>query len=131
MKQPDFDDDKYDGQTFAPFSIQDLRDSEGGDVRLIFGDWDWFRETHGEDTIDDYYFNGYGVQGLVQAARHKAGMEVMPDSINYNSEGDTCFIQFEDFEDAVKTANLSAEMINDGATLREMIAIAREHGYED
>ena len=90
-----------------------MLDSEWEDVRLSFHDWDWFEEQYGSDTIDDYYMNGYGIEGLVKAARLSAGMEPEPELIEYNSEGDTCYIHFTDLQEAIFTAGLSSTMIKD------------------
>jgi hypothetical protein len=131
MKTPTFDTTGADKTTFAPFILIDARSSQWKDVRLSFSDWDWFEATHGSDTIDDYYFNGYGVQGVVQAARLAAGLEPEAEGIDYDSEGDACFIHFRNFEEAVRTAELAAATIADSTALRRMIVLAREKGFED
>ena len=59
--------------------LTDARESECQDVRLCFHDWDWFRDTYGSESVEDYYFNGYGVEGLVKAARVAAGVEAEED----------------------------------------------------
>jgi len=131
MKTPTFDADGKDKTTFAPFMLVDGRNSKWKDVRLSFHDWAWFDTKYATDKIDGYYLNGYGIQGLVQAARVAAGLPTEAEGIHYDSEGDTCFMHFTDFDEAVRTAELAAEMINDPAKLREMIRVARENGLED
>ena len=61
MKEPSYDEDGSDGETFAPFILNNCLDTEWKDVRLVFGDWDWFEEKYGSEVIDGYYFNGYGI----------------------------------------------------------------------
>ena len=68
MSTPNFDANGIDRTTFAPFALIDARTSKWKVVRLSFHDWGWFKATYGSETIDDYYFNGYGVEGLVKAA---------------------------------------------------------------
>ena len=131
MKQPTFDSDGVDESTFFPFTLENMMDSEWKCVLLSFGEWDWFTEKHGSDTINDYYMNGYGVEGLVKAARHSAGLEAEPDSIDFDSEGDFCRIEFSDMNDAVETANLTSTMISDATALSKAIVVARENGFED
>ena len=131
MKKPQFDEHGCDATTFAPFELEDCLNTEWKDVRLAFCDWQWFQDNYNSDTVDNYYMNGYGVEGLVKACRFSAGLEVEPDSIHYNSEGDTCYIHFTDLSDAVATANLSSTMINSIDNLTKGIQVAREHGFED
>jgi len=120
-----------DKTTFAPFELIDCRDTEWSDVRLSFSDWSWLHETHGTDTIDDWYLNGYGVQGLVLAARVAAGLNAFPEGLEPNSEGDTCFIHFEDLDLAVETAQLGQAMIGDRDKVTALVAVARENDLED
>jgi hypothetical protein len=128
---PTFDAHGKDSTTFAPFVLQDCRSAEWKDVRLSFSDWDWLQAKVGGDSIDDYYLNGYGIQGLVQAARIGAGLEPSCEGMDLNSEGDTCYIHFTDFDQALITAKLASEMINDDATLRRTVAVAKENGLDD
>ena len=109
----------------------DARDTEWSDLRLSFNDWAWFDATHGTDTIDDYYMNGHGLQGLVLAARVAAGLEAYPEGLEPNSEADTCYMHFGDLETAVETAQLAQEMIRDRKKLEAIIVVAREHDLED
>ncbi len=131
MKTPHFGTDGWDRTTFAPFVLIDARNSEWKDVRLSFHDWSWFKNTYGTDTIDDWYFNGYGVEGLIKAARLAADLDPECDGIDYDSEGDACFIHFKDLDEAIKTAELSVEMISDKTKLSQMIVLGRENGFED
>jgi hypothetical protein len=130
MTTPTFVDGK-DGTTFAPFVLFDCRDSEWNDVRLSFSEWSWFEEQFGTDTIDDYYFNGYGVQGILLAARIQAGLDPYGDGMEPNSEGDTCYIHFPDLESAVDTAKLALAAISDRSLLEALITIARDNDLED
>ncbi len=68
-------------------------------------------------VIDDFYLNGYGIQCLVMACRMKAGLNVEEDGIEYNSEGDTCFIHFEQLDDASRTAELLQPVLCDKTKL--------------
>ena len=109
MTTPNFDSKGIDEVTFAPFTLTDARASKWKDVRLSFHDWDWFTAAYGSDTVEDYYFNGYGVEGLVKAARLAAGAEPYAEGIDYNSEGDACFVHFADLAEAVKRPNCPSE----------------------
>lgn len=131
MITPSFDSNQRDELTFAPFVLEDCRDTESQDVRLSFFNWDWLQQKYGSDSVDDYYLNGYGVEGLVKATRLLNNLEPEPDFIEFNSEGDTCYIHFTNFEEALKTAELCAAMMADISSLKRAIAAAREHGFED
>jgi hypothetical protein len=131
MSQPQFDSTGFDRQTYAPFVLQNALETKWKDVRLSFDNWDWLEETYGTDTIDDYYLNGYGIERLVMAGRLSAGLPPEPDTIHYNSEGDTCYIHFTDLAEAVRTAELAAEMLQERERLVAMIALARENGFEE
>ena len=115
--------DDVDSTTFAPFSLIDCRQSEWPGVRLSFGDWDWLLEKLGTDTVDGYYMNGHSLQGLVLAARVHAGLEAYPAGVEPASEGDTCFIIFDDLATAVETARLASAMINDRSRIEQMIQV--------
>ena len=123
--------DGHDKTTFAPFELIDCRDTEWGDVRLSFNDWSWLNETYGTDTIEGYYLNGYGVQGLVLACRIAAGLDAYPDGLEPNSEGDTCFLHFSDLDVAIETIQLAQDMIGDRDKIAAMVAVARDHDLED
>ena len=131
MSTVNFNRDGIDKETFAPFKLINALDTEWKDVRLSFSAWDWLQELVGSDSVDDYYLNGYGIQSLVMACRLDAGLEVWPEGIEYNSEGDTCYIHFSSLDDAVQTAQLAAEMIKDHTRIVAMIAVARENDFED
>lgn len=123
--------DNQDKTTFFPFILIDNRDSEWSDVRLSFSDWEWFKEKYGTDTINDYYINGYGIQGLVLASRIAAGVEPFPDCMDPDSEGDTCLFIFEKLSGAVETAQFACQMINNINNIKKMIIVAREHNLEE
>lgn len=128
---PTFDSEGIDRTTFAPFVLYDCRDTEYGDLRLEFSDWDWLHDFCGGDSIEDYYLNGPGVEGLVMATRLLNGLEADSDSMDPNSEGDTCYIHFANFDEAVQTAELCAAMIKDHDLLRQAAATAEENGFGD
>ena len=100
-------------------------------MRLSFNDWSWLASRYGTDSIDSYYLNGYGVQGLVQAVMIAAAIQVLEDRIHFNSEGDTCCIHFKDLDVAVRVAQAASSMIKDVEEIKRMIKIARTHGLED
>lgn len=131
MKKPKFDAEGVDNKTFAPVQLINAMDSEWKDIRLCFADWEWLHRICDGDTVDDYYLNGYGIQGLVMACRLNAGLEVEAEGIDYNSEGDACYIHFENLEDAVETAQLLVAMLKSPAKMLAMIEVARENGFED
>lgn len=129
--QPKFDAEGVDRTTFAPFVLHDCRQTEWEDLRLEFTDWDWLHERCDGDTIDDYYLNGPGVEGLVMAARLLNGLDADSDTMDPDSEGDACLIHFSDFDEAVRTAEISARMIKDMKLLGQAVATAEEHGFGD
>lgn len=126
-----FDADGVDKETFAPFRLDNQLDSEWKDVRLSFNDWEWLAKTYGDDPFDDYYLNGYGIQGLVIACRFQAGLEIESEDIEYNSEADTCYIHFSKMEEAIQTAQLAADMIRNPTKLAAMVDIARENEFSE
>jgi hypothetical protein len=116
---------------YAPFKLENLLNTEWKDVRLSFSDWEWLRARHGEDEIDGYYLNGYGVEGLVKAVLSGDGIDLDNADIHFNSEGDTCYIHFKTLDLATRAAELAARMIRDRQSIIDMIAIARERGLEE
>src|SRR5438045_2868082 len=106
--------------TFAPLILDDLQTDQRGDVRLTFGDWDWLANHFEADEIDGYYLNGYGLQGLVKAARFESGHLVATDQIQYDSEGDSLCIRFADPHEACVTAELAQRMLLDKDYLRQL-----------
>jgi hypothetical protein len=131
MKLPNFDAKGLDTATYAPFTLQNCMATEWADVRLAFSDWDWLHARCGGDTVDDYYLNGPGVEGLVKAVMLEGKLDVESEAIHFNSEGDTCYIHFKDLAEATKVASLAAEMINQSKLFEDAIRIAREHGFDD
>lgn len=127
---PNFDENGNDLSTFAPFILRNALDTEWADVRLEFSNWKWLHDRYG-DTFDDYYLNGYGVEGLVRAIRFMNGLDPDSSEVDYNSEGDACYIHFESLDRAVETAALSAEMIQSAETLKAAIRVAEENGWAD
>ena len=131
MAEPQFGDDGIDRTSFPPVELIDMRQSQWRDVRLSFNAWDHLQTLCGGDTLDGYYLNGYGVEGLIRACRLRAGLEPDAEGIEYDSEGSACFIHFERLEDAVETARLASDLLNDRGKIVAMIAVARAHGFED
>jgi hypothetical protein len=117
---PNFDSEGSDRTTFAPFILHDCRDTEYNDLRLEFSEWEWLLEHFGE-VLSDYELNGYGIEELVLAVRQLSNLEPELESMHLNSEGDTCYIHFKSFEDAVETATLAALMIRDVAYTRSVV----------
>jgi hypothetical protein len=131
MSQASFDAEGWDRTTFAPFVLHDCRSSQWSDVRLSFSDWGFIKKLAGGDSLDGYYLNGYGVEGLVKAAMHTAGLDPNDEAIDWNSEGDTCHIHFKSFDTALKAAAAAAKMVATRADVLAAVAVAREHGFED
>ncbi len=131
MTTPQFDSKGVDRTTFAPFILRDARDQPWKDVRLEFSDWAWLQKEVGGDSIGGYYLNGPGVQGLVLAARQISGLEPVVNGMDLNSEGDTCYIHFTDFDEAVRTAELSLSMIKDSVKREEAASVAANSGLGD
>jgi hypothetical protein len=129
--EPKFDSKGKDSTTFAPFVLYDCRQTEWKDLRLEFSAWEWLHEHCGGDEINDYYLNGYGVDGLVRAVRLLHGLNPVADTMEPNSEGDTCFIHFSSYDDAIQIAVLSAQMIKDKNLLHQAIEAAKENGFGD
>ncbi|MDB5385914.1 MAG: hypothetical protein JWM11_1560 [Planctomycetaceae bacterium] len=128
MKTPKFNSEGDDKTTFAPVELS--KHPEGAYIQFLVCDWGRIHGAFG-DTVDDYYLNGYGIEGLVMACRLHAGLEPEADNMEYNSEGDACYICFENLDDAVETAQLVSQTLNDRKTLEAMISVARENGFED
>ncbi len=131
MKSPSFDDKGFDEKTYFPFKLQNCLATEWSDVRLFFENWSWLHEKHGGDEIDDYYLNGYGVEGLVKAVLFNAKFDIENEEIEFNSEGSTCYIHFKKLEMAVSAAELASSMISDTKATKKMIAVAIEEGFDD
>ena len=62
-----------------------------------------------------------------------SGSQVAADEsgLFFNSEGDTCIVQFGELDEAVHVAELAADMIKDRQKLLAAITIARDQGFED
>lgn len=130
--KPQFDADGRDIKTYAPFVLTERGEQ---DFIVQFYDWDWIFSTYSADvvdgSIDGYYMNGPGIEGLVRAAILRSGLDEDALNIFYNSEGNTCFIEFKSLDEAARVAEISAAMINDRTSLLAMIRVARSHGFED
>jgi hypothetical protein len=123
--------DGRDHTTFAPFVLIDSRDTEWNDVRLEFSDHAWTAKHVGGEYIGDCYLNGYGIQGLVFAARIAAGLDPIPSGVEPDSEGDTCYIHFAELQTAIETATLAQEMIANPSKREQCAKIAVEEGLDD
>ena len=140
MPGPHFDAEGWDEKTYAPFCVGDMRgrphDDETPPFHLMFHDWDWLFAAYAahldaEGYIDGYYMNGPNVEGLVRAVRFASGRYPDKSGLFFNSEGDTCIVQFGELEEAVHVAELAADMIKDRQKLLAAITIARDQGFED
>ena len=120
-----------DENQYYPFTLEKIDNPDFKMTRLMFWDWDWITNKYGSDTIDGYHMNGHAVQGLVIAARFDNGMDAYPDSINYTSEGDYCIIDFDDHEEAKKTAEISQRFITDQSALSHIIKVAHDNNFAD
>lgn len=130
MKEAHFVDGE-DRTTFFPFIMVEVGDAESITYRLAFGDWEWLQGRLGTDTIDGYYLNGTSVEALIKAARLEANLPVAEDRIEYNSEGDVCYMEFLRLEDACVTAELAQEVLSDKGRLQEAIARARSEDFDE
>jgi hypothetical protein len=128
---PRFDARGFDRETFRPVTLIDRRDTQWQDVRLAFDAWDDLHARCGSDTIARYALNGHGVQGLLKAARLRAGLDPEGEGIHFNSEGDACFVHFTSLAEAVESAVLLAAVLQSAQSIAEMAGIALEHGFED
>lgn len=126
-----FDSNGVDETTFFPFKLRNALDTEWQDVRLSFDDWEWFQNKYNTDTIFNYYMNGYGIEGLVKAVLFSEGFDVESETIDFDSEGDTCYIHFKDLDEAIQAAALSAAMITDIESIKKMINIAYEQEFDN
>jgi hypothetical protein len=131
MKTPRFSADGFDRSTFAPFELQDCRTTEWADVRLTFDAWDALHALAGGESLDDYYLNGYGVEGLVKGAMVDAGIDLDDERIHENSEGGACNLHFTDLDLAIRAAEAAAAMMTSVEHLRAAVTRARAHGFED
>lgn len=146
MLTPKFNRDGIDKKTFAPFELEQVYIRDEGerywDYHLVFWDWEWlwttYKDHYDGEHFEGYYLNGYGMDGVVKACRLQAGLEPEPkrDSektpsyfVDYNSEACTCFIHFASLEDAIQTATLACEAINDVTKLIAMTKLADENNW--
>jgi len=131
MGKPRFDEKGFDRKTYAPFVLHDCRKTQWKDVRLTLDDWDYVTKLAGGESVDGYYLNGYGVEGLVKAAMVSAGLDPAADGVHGNSEGDTCNVHFTDLATAVAAATAAAKALANRKSLTAIVAKARELGFED
>lgn len=131
MQAPIFKQQGKDSISYAPFVLEDCLATQWADVRLSFDDWDWLQQRYGDAQIDDYYLNGYGLEGLIKAMLLEEGVDVESDAISFNSEGDTCYIHFKELHQAVHVATSAARMIASEQEIKHMIQLAREAGFEE
>lgn len=86
-------------------------DTEWKDVHLSFDNWSFIQEQYGTDNIDDYYLNGYGVEGLVKAVLFDEKIDTENEEIYYKSKGDTCYIHFATLDMAARVAERASSII--------------------
>lgn len=131
VKLPNFENQR-DSRTFAPFQLSKGECSTGAEYfTLMFSDFRWLENNLDLSTIGSYDLNGYGVQGLIKAARLHAGLASSKDSITYDSEAGACFIYFNSIEDACVTAELAQSTFLHDEALRLLVAFANQHGLQD
>ena len=131
MQNPVLNQEGKDSTSYAPFTLEDCRATQWQDLRLSFDDWEWLQQRYGDEPIDDYYLNGYGLEGLIKAMLLKQGTDLESDEISFNFEGDTCYIHFKDLHQAVNTATRAARMMASEQEIKHMIQLAREAGFEE
>ena len=137
LMSPKFNSEGVDELTYAPFVLKNALDTEYRDVRLSFSDWKWLNEKYGRGQsignqyIGDYYLNGYGIEALVKSLMFKNGFDLDSDDLEFDSEGDTCYIHFKSLERAVSVAELASSMISDIHEMEKMIQVARDEGFDD
>lgn len=126
-----FDESGVDRTTYPHVTLTDLR-AEGGTVTLQFDDWDYLKElTGGEDLLDHYYINGYGVEGILQAARLRAGLPIDAEGIVYCSEGSACMVRFKSLDDAEATARRLSNALKKRSSVERLAVISRANGFCD
>lgn len=116
-----FGKDGIDKTSFFPFVLIDARSTASGDVRLSFDRWDWLEKHLGNTWRTGEELNGYTIEGLVLASRHNANLAPQQEGIDYNSASETCFVHFEDIDEAIKTARLAKAAISTPASALNMI----------
>ena len=120
-----------DRTSYAPFVLENALDTQWHDIRLSFNQWKWLEDQYGLDSIDGYYLNGYGIEGLIKALLLTKQIDPDQEDIYYNSESDTCYVHFQNAELALLAAKQAATMFKDFSTLKKLVTIARENGFED
>lgn len=140
-----FDDSGSDLTTFAPLHMTDLAaearhlQAKGWDpqglaspfVRRISLD-DLDRLLDGEEYVnDDYYLNGYGVEGLFQAHLVQHGEPVDAEHESFEAEADGFYAYFVDVDRAELVARRFSRALLDRAEVEALAQIAREHGFGD
>jgi hypothetical protein len=135
MAKPQFDANGCDNTTYAPFELLDIDPPDNPDYQVRFHDWEWLASAYAADMvdgyIDGYYTNGPNIEGLVRASMLSAGFDLDETRVDYDSEGDACWIRFRRLEDAVQVAEMAANMIKDREKLRAMIQVSKAHGFDD
>lgn len=92
----------------------------------VFSKYDWAFEL---ESLDDYYFNGYGIAGLLQAIIHDKGLSEKVESVD--AEGSDVLVTLNSWKAAKSLGKLAAKALGDEKKLRQLIARARELGFED
>ena len=136
MAKPQFDATGCDRTTYAPFELLDINPPDCPYYTVRFSNWRWLNTTYAADIMDDYidgyYTNGPNIEGLVRATMLSGGFDPDDESrVDYDSEGNACWIRFRRLEDAVQVAEMAADMIKDREKLRAMIQVSKAHGFDD
>ena len=133
MKQPKFDLEGIDRETFFPFILRDARDNkEFPDIRLEFSDTDWLRSRYKDKPyLHTQIYNCYDIQGLVIATRVLNNLEPVTEGMHLNSESSTCYIHFIDYEECCQTADLCSRMIQSEELLHKAITLSEANEYWD
>lgn len=92
----------------------------------VFSKYDWALEL---ESLDDYYLNGYGIAGLLQAIIHDNKLREKVDSID--AEGSDVLVTLSSWKAAKRLGKVAAKALRDEKKLRQLIARTRELGFED
>ncbi len=92
----------------------------------VFSKYNWALEL---ESLDDYYLNGYGIAGLLQAIIHDNKLREQVDSID--AEGSDVLITLTSWKAAKRLGKVAAKALRDEKKLRQLIARTRELGFED
>lgn len=114
---------------FYPFEVTCTKEDDGEVATVgfgVFSKYDWALEL---ESLDDYYLNGYGIAGLLQAIIHDNKLRENVDSID--AEGSDVLITLNSWKAAKRLGKLASKAFVEEKKLRQLIARARELGFED